>query len=393
MESNKRHEIEKIVDFVRKETPQTEQLLLNAINALALFLENEQRVTDSKIIDLVSERNYPKATEYMNMSQLIADINKVFGNMVGNIHIENSMKLTGVDIQEEKAEDLEEEDPEMDGATDDKINYEKYRVDENISYDIMKDFRYTKPAAFSLDGEKISARQWKLLLLYTCKLLYEKNPNLFREFINDKFMQGKTRTYFSKSSMGMAKPERIENTDIYVETNLSANGVRDLIVRMLERYRMPFAAYRIFLSKDLTTLHTNETQGATQIYEQEDENEQDVTCKDFDYKTGKCMNKKSPLFIMECNHKKNCPYIEKTKIYYLPKKILNVKACPICNSEMERTTFPVKYFLSNQEKAYSLNGYRCVGCNQAFINEELYKNFTKSKDENMLNLSFQEWKV
>ena len=96
---------------------------------------------------------------------------------------------------------------------------------------------------------------------------------------------------------------------------------------------------------------------------------------------------------MECNHKKNCPYIEKTKIYYLPKKILNVKACPICNSEMERTTFPVKYFLSNQEKAYSLNGYRCVGCNQAFINEELYKNFTKSKDENMLNLSFQEWKV
>lgn len=393
MENNNQCVVGKIVDFVRRETPQTEQLLLNAFNAFALFLENEQRLTDGKIMDFISERNYEKATEYMTMSQLIAEINEAFVNMVDNVHIKDSMKLTDFDFKEEKGEDLEEEDPEIDGVDEDKINYEKYRVDESISYDIMKDFRYTKPAAFSLDGEKISARQWKLLLLYTCKFLYGKNADIFEEFINDKFMQGKTRTYFSKSSTGMVKPERIEGTDIYVETNLSANGVRDLIVRMLERYRIPLVAYRIFLSKDLTPLHTNETQGVIQVCKKEDINEQKFICKDFDYKTGKCMNKKSPLFIMECNHQKNCLHMEKTRIYYLSKKILNEKVCPICNSEMERTIFPVKYLLPNKDKDYFLNGYWCFGCKQAFINEELYKNFTKSKDETMLNISFQEWKV
>ena len=121
MENNNQCVVGKIVDFVRKETPQTEQLLLNAFNAFALFLENEQRLTDGKIMDFISERNYEKATEYMTMSQLIAEINEAFVNMVDNVHIKDSMKLTDFDFKEEKGEDLEEEDPEIDGVDEDKI--------------------------------------------------------------------------------------------------------------------------------------------------------------------------------------------------------------------------------------------------------------------------------
>ena len=64
-------------------------------------------------------------------------------------------------------------------------------------------------------------------------------------------MQGKTRIYFSENEKLMSNPEQIKETNIFVETNLSANGIRDLIVKMLDQYRIPHAAYKIYLSKDL----------------------------------------------------------------------------------------------------------------------------------------------
>jgi len=87
--------------------------------------------------------------------------------------------------------------------------------------------------------------------------LVKKNNSIFENFVNDGSMQGRTRAYFSMISSEVRKPKKIAGSPVYVETNLSANNIRNIIVNMLEKYNIPKNQYQIYLSKDLTPLHTS----------------------------------------------------------------------------------------------------------------------------------------
>lgn len=286
-----------------------------------------------------------------------------------------------------------------------RINYEDFRVDENVAYGLMTDFRYMKPSAFSLEGVRYPARLWKLVLLKTCELLWEKNHKTFEGFVNDKFMQGKTRTYFSIDKSIMAKPELINGTEIFVETNLSANSIRDVIIKMLDKYRIPHVAYQIYLSKDLNPLHTEKSRcqdlGTQEMLIQDSEtlDMQDI-CADYDYKTGKCMNENSPYFIMECCKQKECSYITKKqrdtvndkeesgKIYVLPKKVLKKKVCPKCGNIMERTIFQVEFENEEELKHNNLYGYWCQHCSRSYVTEGTYRSFVTNKELEGIKVTF-----
>ena len=64
---------------------------------------------------------------------------------------------------------------------------------------------------------------WKQMLVKICEILNQKNNKIFEEFLEDKFMQGKTRKYFSRNEASLWIPEKIKGSNIFVETNLSAN--------------------------------------------------------------------------------------------------------------------------------------------------------------------------
>lgn len=305
----------------------------------------------------------------------------------------------------EMTNELPEDEMETILSAGKRINYENFRVDENIAYGLMTDFRYMKPAAFSLDGVRYPARLWKLVLLKTCELLWEKKHNIFEDFVNDKFMQGKTRTYFSKDKSIMAKPELIKGTEIFVETNLSANSIRDVIIKMLDKYRIPHAAYQIYLSKDLNPLHTeeikNEDIGSEEMLAQaSDILDMQNLCVDFDFKTGKCMNEDSPYFIMECCKQKSCSYIvkrqknlvsdkqESGKIYVLPKKVLKKKVCPKCGNIMERTIFSVEFEDEQEVKQNNLYGCWCQDCSRSYVTEGTYRTFVKNKELENIKIKF-----
>ncbi|WP_143249357.1 hypothetical protein [Anaerostipes sp. 494a] len=111
----------------------------------------------------------------------------------------------------------------------------------------------------------------------------------------------------------------VNGTKIFVETNLSANSIRDLIVRMLDKYRIPHATYQIYLSKDLNPLHIEEDKLndistkdtlTTKVLDMQE------ICDDYNYKTERCMNESSPYFIMECCKKENCSYIQQNQVIH-----------------------------------------------------------------------------
>ena len=398
--------VESIVEFIQNETPENEELLISAYKAVTCLLNIEQECIDRRIPELVLERNYDTAHEYVKMSKTVSEISTYLDEWANKCGLKKDEGIVDyADKEDEEINELSEDEMDTILLGEKRINYENFRVNENIAYDLMTDFRYMKPAAFSLDGVRYPARLWKLVLLKTCELLWEKNHNIFENFVNDKFMQGKTRAYFSKNKSIMGKPELIKGTEIYVETNLSANSIRDMIVKMLDKYRRPHAAYQIYLSKDLTPLHTEESKSygtETEEMSLQDCETLDMQniCEDYDYKTEKCMNENSPYFIMECCKQKNCAYITKEqkdivseqqesgKIYVLPKKELKKRICPKCGNIMEHTIFSVEFEDEQELKKNNLYGCWCQHCSKSYVTEGTYRSFVKNKKLENIKVTF-----
>lgn len=396
--------IKDIIEFIKNETPENEEVLIEAYKLVSDMLKKEQKIIDCSIPRLISKRDYDKVSKYVEMSKVVSEL---YSN------ITECAKEYGIDVSdnqgreiseiEEKANESLEDEFNVSYSIEKRINYEDYRVDENIAYGLMTDFCHMKPAAFSLDGVRYPARLWKLVLLQTCELLWEKNQSIFEDFVEDKFMQGKTRNYFSIDNRGMNKPELIKGTDIFIETNLSANNIRDVIIKMLDKYRIPHAAYKIYLSKDFNPLHTNnsmcdENIVEDDISENQEEKEQLVQnpeildmkdyCADYDYKTQKCMNENSPYFVMECCKQTNCAYIPLKPMYVLPKKTLKKKRCPQCGNLMEKTIFPVNYEDEKGMHHNNLYGCWCEQCKKSYITEGTYQSFVSNKDLDKIKVTF-----
>ena len=242
-------DIESILKFINGETPSHAKELWSAIDLLSGTLENIKCAIDGTIGKLASDRNFDKAKEYMEMSQQLASVMDELNKYIKEYALEEDIK----------SEVIEEDDDDDDNQnTANKINYEKYRVDENVAYNIYTDFTYKKPAAFSINGKKYYVRKWQDLFIKTCEILVELNSEKFRAFTNDDTIQGRIRKYFSFDGRDIKKPKRIKGTNVFVETNLSANNIRNIIVNMLERYNIPKTQYQIYLSKDLSALHVDD---------------------------------------------------------------------------------------------------------------------------------------
>lgn len=394
--------IKHIIEFIQNETPENQNLLFSAYKSVSHMLSEEQKLIDRRIPELISDRDYESANKYVEMSRIVSETFSNIDELAKEcrLSMREEIEIKPAENNGLKNKFLEDE-IESFYTNDKRINYENYRVDESVSYGLLTDFCHMKPAAFELDGVRYPARLWKLVLLKTCELLYDKNSSLFEAFVDDKFMQGKTREYFSINDSGMTKPERIKGTDIFVETNLSANSIRDVIVKMLDKYRIPHAAYQIYLSKDFNPLHTEENQyersmDEDSVYEEKEVekrqgseilNMQDF-CEDYDCKTGKCMNENSPYFIMECCKKKSCTYITRKSIYVFPKKVLKKKVCPYCSNIMERTIFQVEFEDNQEVKQRSLYGCWCKQCSQAYVTEGTYHSFVANKKLENIRATF-----
>ena len=128
-------------------------------------------------------------------------------------------------------------------------------VDSAIEYSLYDDFTHKCPAGFSIQGTKIEARQWKDVLICTCEILANKDQDKFYGFSLDSSMQGKKVNYISKTQECIRKPVKLRKHEIYIETNLSANSIRNLIIKLLKKYDIKIADYKVYLRADYTDLH------------------------------------------------------------------------------------------------------------------------------------------
>ena len=76
--------------------------------------------------------------------------------------------------------------------------------------------------AFAFEGNRYEVKSWIEMLLQICNIMLFKHRDIFDRVLN---LVGRKRPYFSKNPNELRQPKRIDKTDIYIETNLSANQI------------------------------------------------------------------------------------------------------------------------------------------------------------------------
>ncbi|MGA1847307.1 type I restriction endonuclease [Deferribacter abyssi] len=76
--------------------------------------------------------------------------------------------------------------------------------------------------AFALKGTRYPVSSWREMLIKITNLILSNHRGQFDKVFN---LRGRKRPYFTRNPNELRIPKKINNTDIYVETNLSANSI------------------------------------------------------------------------------------------------------------------------------------------------------------------------
>lgn len=120
---------------------------------------------------------------------------------------------------------------------------EPHSLDENLTW--------KRPHGFILDGQAATGiATWRRVFELVCQQLYRRDPERFASLIDDPdFISNRGHHSFTRSPDEQRRAELVAD-GIYAEINLSANGLRDVIRRMLKAYEMPIDSLKLFLRED-----------------------------------------------------------------------------------------------------------------------------------------------
>ncbi len=89
-----------------------------------------------------------------------------------------------------------------------------------------------KPTGMILLSETYPANSWRSVLIITCNVLAQLHGQEFAEKATT--LKGRKRQYIAPAPDRMISPTQIPGIDLWVETNLSAKAVQQLVWRLLE---------------------------------------------------------------------------------------------------------------------------------------------------------------
>lgn len=193
----------------------------------------------NKIASALDSRDFDRAKRLMGLAEEINSFESEIVKIKQNLDPEDLQHF----------QDLKNDDSKI------IPNYEEYYVDTNVPHSLYENLSHKRPFAFEVEGNRVEVRTWIDVLLATCDILLSKDPDKFTLFQGDPKMNGKKAKYFSKDSDVLRKPVKIDKCELYVETNMSANSIRNLIVKMLQKYGIKTSDFVLYLRADYTDLH------------------------------------------------------------------------------------------------------------------------------------------
>lgn len=254
--------INEIIAFINNEFPNEAEDISAAID---LLTETIMHLND-QITSSYNKYSAPKYTDtfnaYRNKSLELYYLVDTLNNYIENLTPDFDMS----NVEDEKDDEINKLLDLKDNSSEQRkllkkldIDYKDIRLnaDTSLPHSLYEDFTHKRPCAFEINGEKIEVSQWRELLSKTCEYLYncDNGKELFEGFITSPDMNGDLRKYFSHNKNEIAEPQIIGDSDIYVIGNVSAIFVRNLIIRLLNKFKIPKKNYNILIQRDLSSLH------------------------------------------------------------------------------------------------------------------------------------------
>ncbi|MHB9044308.1 MAG: hypothetical protein ACYC35_00060 [Pirellulales bacterium] len=118
-------------------------------------------------------------------------------------------------------------------------------------HSIDEDFTYKRPHGFILEGQATTGMTtWRRLFELVCQQLLLRSPDRFRALPdNTDYVSSRGHRGFNQNAEELRSASEI-GEGIFAEINLSANGLRDTLRRLLATFEIPAADLRLFLRED-----------------------------------------------------------------------------------------------------------------------------------------------
>jgi uncharacterized membrane-anchored protein YhcB (DUF1043 family) len=124
-------------------------------------------------------------------------------------------------------------------------------LDRQLAHGLDEDFRYKRPAIFTLNGVPFDGTNtWSQVYETLCRHLASLQPEVFDTLpTNPDFVSNRGNKYFSRQAADLRVP-RDYGRGVLAETNLSANQIRDNIKRLLPAFGLPERTFCVYLRED-----------------------------------------------------------------------------------------------------------------------------------------------
>lgn len=225
---------------IKKELPDKAIDIIDSLELLRMVMEDTVEAIGDKVNESFAKKDYNKIPYYSELAEDTGFYESKIQEIIAILDLE----------------DLEPENDEINSEEEREIpDYDKYRIDTHVEHSLHEDFTHKRPYGFKLaDNHLIETRTWQEMLINLCELLIKTDEEKMLAFENLKHMNGKKKKYFSKESRGMRAPKKVANK-LYVETNQSANSIRNLIIKVLKEYGFKAKDFKVYLRADYSELN------------------------------------------------------------------------------------------------------------------------------------------
>ncbi len=144
------------------------------------------------------------------------------------------------------------EEAEQTGGTDHAQNERIIgELNREVPHRLDEDFTYKRPHGFILEGQGTTGvTTWQRLYELVLQRIHDSNAEKFRGLCDDpEFTTSRGNSTFTTDPGRLRKALEVR-AGLYVESNLSANGIRDILRRVLTTFAIPTDKLLIFLRQD-----------------------------------------------------------------------------------------------------------------------------------------------
>lgn len=153
--------------------------------------------------------------------------------------------LSADELKEIVDEEVEVKEVKKDN---DKINDNSKKYIRNKYVSIDSDFTGESPSYIMIEGNNIEVSSWKEVHIEVCNYLINKDSNKFVNISND--IKGRKRPYFTKKENELRVPYYLDKVNLYMEINLSANNIINIIKKLLKEFNINEDQVEIYIKAE-----------------------------------------------------------------------------------------------------------------------------------------------